>query len=416
VIRAHRPLHATMMAVTVAWLLAVDVMPAHAMAGTLDPSFGGNGWITTKFHDCSTVRALALQTDGKIVTAGELCTGGFALARFNPDGSPDATFGGDGKVTTGFGPNGTQAFGVAIQHDGRIVAVGFRYTDSSGLSGQFALARYDPDGSLDATFGGDGKVTTGFGDALARAYDAGVQSDGKIVVAGQGSTDTSALARYNPDGSLDATFGRDGKVITSASSIMKLAVQTNGRIVTVGASVSGGDGRLTLLRYMPDGSVDRSFGGNGKVTTRFRPHVAVGTSVAIQPDGKVVAAGLTYDTASFRLRFALARFLSDGTLDPAFSRNGKVVTKFPHAFASVQSVALQADGKIIAAGNAQTAEEAVDRFALARYDPHGNLDVSFGGDGRVTRPRGSFVAEVAIQADDRIVAAGGALVARYLGS
>ncbi len=227
-----------------------------------------------------------------------------------PDGSLDPTFSTDGKVTTDFAGGFDEAFAVALQPDGKIVAAGGAVVGSSPFD--FALTRYNPDGSLDPTFGTDGKATTDFGgtdEALAMA----LQPDGKIVAAGQAFTGSSpdfavdfAVARYNPDGSLDSTFGTGGKVTTDFAGFdaaRAVALQPNGKIVAAGGSSFD----FAVARYKKHGSLDPSFGPGGKVTTDFASSTDVARAVALQPDGKIVAAGDAATGTSFD--FALARYL-----------------------------------------------------------------------------------------------------------
>ena len=225
--------------------------------GSLDTSFGGDGKVTTDFtRFVDDGLAVALQPDGKIVMVGGAGFGGpnerFALARYNTDGSPDTTFGGDGKLTTDFSPYPDVAFAVAIQGDGHIVVAGgarlLPYPNPT-----WALARYDTDGSLDTSFGGDGKVTTDFTRGDDDAYSMALQADGKIVVAGQAALRNAkfALARYGTDGSLDPTFGADGKLVTNITpgydSAFQVVIQPDGKIVAAGTA---GFTRFAVWRYL----------------------------------------------------------------------------------------------------------------------------------------------------------------------
>src|SRR5215204_6359414 len=259
---------------------------AQAAPGGLDPTFSGDGKQTTDFgHGADAAGGMALAPHGKIVAVGQTGTGGYnwALARYNPNGALDPTFSGDGKQTTDFGgePGIDVATAVAMQTDGKIVAVG-----RGGPEGDFALARYKSNGSLDPTFSGDGKQTTGFG---GYASAVAIQSNGKIVVAGNGGG-SFALARYKPNGSLDPTFSGDGKLTTGFgrfSGAQGMAIQPDGKIVAAGFAL---DGDFGLARYNPNGALDPTFSGDGKQTTGFgRFDGAQG--MAIQPDGKIVAAG-----------------------------------------------------------------------------------------------------------------------------
>src|SRR5919106_350284 len=232
----------------VALVLAI-ANPAAAPPGDLDPTFDGDGKVTTDFAgNRDRALAVAVQADGKIVTAGDTVAGSFdfALARYNTDGSLDATFDGDGKVNTDIAGSIDFAQAVALQGDGKIVAAGCLDCFSVSV-GDFALVRYNADGSLDATFDVDGKVTTDFAGSSDSALDVAIQGDGRIVAAGLANVSGDldfALARYNTDGSLDATFDGEGKVNTNIAGnneqARAVAIQGDGRIVAAGlANVSG---------------------------------------------------------------------------------------------------------------------------------------------------------------------------------
>ncbi len=414
---------------------------ALAKAGGLDTSFGGDGKVVTNLtRRDDGASALAIQADGKIVLAG---WAGYGVARYNSDGTLDASFGGDGKVMTDFTSGSDYASGVAIQADGKIVVVGWAgaYPNPriNEFDTKFALARYNSDGTLDRTFGGDGKVMTDFTSGSDYASGVAIQADGKIVVVGWAGVQTGpgpydtkfALARYNSDGTLDASFGGGGKVMTDFTAwgdeAKGVAIQADGRIVVVGMAGDGLvrvadstsrtgarweplDAKFALARYNSDGTLDASFGGGGKVMTDFTPWGDEAKGVAIQADGKIVAAGVAADAAGVAAdsahpsKFALARYNSDGTLDASFGGGGKVMT-YVSAWDAAYGVAIQADGKIVAAGSSRSQS----RFALARYDSNGTLDASFGVNGKVETdftPRADGALGVAIQADGRIVAAG----------
>jgi uncharacterized delta-60 repeat protein len=396
----------------------VFVPAAAAQPGDLDTTFSGDGRATADFGARGDfVAAVAVQADGKIVVAGtsawDTRDPKFALARFNPDGTLDATFSGDGKVTTNFTPREDGVYGVAIQPDGKIVAAG----DAGLLSGnsRFAVARYNSDGTLDTTFGGDGKVTT---EVTARddpVAGLAIQADGKIVLSGgagaNGSNPRIALARYNPDGTLDVSFSGDGKVITNVAPGREyanaVAVQADGSIVAAGlANQPGTRMGFVLVRYTIDGSLDPSFSGDGKLTTNFTPWHDSVQNLAIQPDGNIVAAGIARSGSN--ARFALARYTTSGALDTGFSGDGKLTTDFTSGFDGGWDVGLQADGKIVVAGEAAGSG---GRFAVARYATDGTLDATFGGGGKATAnftTRADFAYGLAVQADGNLVLAGGA--------
>jgi uncharacterized delta-60 repeat protein len=408
--------------------------PAQAAnAGDLDASFDGDGRVVFDVFGGvdDSAQAVAVQRDGKIVLAGFWCgfgagcnVGTFAISRFNPDGSLDSAFGSGGRTLVAF-PNGwAQATDVAIQTDGKIVATGWRNDDDGVNDADFALVRLEPDGDLDPTFSGDGKVMTSFGGS-----DGGeavtIQGDGKIVVAGstRGCGDEDfALARYNTDGSLDTSFSGDGKVCSGFGSdhegALAVAIQTNAfpgdhrtRIVVAGTTDDDNcpldcDYDFALARYHANGSLDTSFGGDGKVTTGLLSSEDVAAAVAIQPDGRIVAAGHTTNTGDHD--FALARYNSDGSLDGSFE-GGTLVTEMG-AWDEAEALAIQADGRIVAAGWSWSATTGDNDFALSRYNTDGSLDASFSGDGRLRTSfdYAAWAKDVAIQADGRIVAAGSA--------
>lgn len=430
--------------------------PAFAAAGDLDNSFGGDGKVTTFIAPGpAEANAVALQADGKIVAAGNDNLEGestgdnsrFALARYNTDGTLDTTFGQDGIALTNFTPHDDHAFGVAIQPDGKIVAVGY-----SGLEGfaqpspdyrkvKLTLARYNSDGSLDSSFGSHGKVRTDIGSCDDYAFAVAIQSDGKIVAAGQAWSGVAcgkasfALTRYNSDGTPDATFGGgDGKVTTDFTSgrdqAFAAAIQPDGKIVLAGVSHRGPHGRFALARYNADGTLDTTFGGNGKVTTDFPGVGGLGDeahAVSIQTDGKILVAGnsaLSFD-GSTNPKFALARYNGDGTLDTTFGGDGTITTDFTPFLDFGRAVVIQADGKIVMAGSSGQGG-ANAKFALTRYNSDGTLDTTFGGDGKITTDLTRFEdigSAVVIQADGKIVVAGvsglggssaGMAVARYV--
>ena len=399
---------------TLTLMLVASVLwasPAEGAPGDLDRTFGDGGRVVTnptKWSDG--IADMTIQPNGRIVVVGRTIGrryGMFGLARYRPDGRLDPTFGGDGLVRTNMAKREDSATAVAIQPDGKIVAVG---TANVRARWVFAIARYDRDGTLDTTFGTNGRARIGFtpsGDDAAA--DVAIQPDGKIVVVGSSFVlDRFALARLDSDGTLDSTFHADGKVTTNAGdgtdSAGAVAIQPDGKIVVAGQSwtLSGWDG-IDVVRYETDGKVDPTFGTDG---------------IAIQPDGKISVAGDAGGGAEFTSGFGLARFDDDGTPDVTFHGDGTVVTNFTRWDDSASDLAFQPDGKIVAVGVAGYSWDTVATFALVRYDPDGTLDNSFGDDGKL-RTRvggaqpgqqieivGSWAKAVALQTDGRIVVAG----------
>lgn len=349
--------------------------------GSPDASFGQGGIARTDFAGASDIaRAVALQPDGKIVVAGSAGRD-FAVARYHANGTPDNTFGGDGLVTTPFGISGA-ALDLAIQADGKIVAVGSA-SEAPGES-TFALVRYTSDGGLDPLFATGGKVTTGFG--LTAAYAVAIGPGGTIVAGGTADTNLgdAALARYNPDGSLDPSFGpfpdEDGSGIPGINSavfeafdeydeIRDVAVDTDGSIVAAGMIEGRG---FTVGRVAVEGFLEHRHeavefaGGPGGGASRS----SVATAVAFDADRRVLAAGYTTDANGQPENFALARFNADGVVDRTFGFRGAAVTDFrpmapgtaaPDPPDSAASMTLGPGGAIVVAGASNT------NGAVARY-------------------------------------------------
>lgn len=338
----------------------------------------------------------------------------FALTRYNPDGTLDAAFGNWGKVTSGVGGIGfAGASSMALQGDGKIVVAG----ESLEWGGMYAiaLARYSSNGTLDTRFGNQGRVITSInaGDEWARGV--AVQSNGKIVVAGSsrssGNTDY-ALVRYNSNGSLDTSFGNGGKVVTPVGSWAdygeSVILQNDGKIVVAGSSTIPGNPDLSfcaLVRYHANGSLDAGFGSGGKVITSIGRGKDCGQGAACQSDGKILVAGDFYNGSDND--FALVRYNANGTLDTGFGTGGKVITPVGSGYDSGGSVAVQVDGKIIVAGDSNNGND--NDFALVRYNANGTLDTGFGSGGKVTTPVGDYgdsSESVAVQIDGKIIVAG----------
>lgn len=388
---------------------------AQAAPGDLDLTFGGTGTVTTETAASAEALSVAIQADGKIVAVGNSSDGGgpaFAVARYDSFGALDPSFGGTGWITTQVSPAGQSADSVAIQADGKILVAG----SAVGTDYDFAIVRYDADGALDASFGGTGIVTTPIGTSTSDAiFSIAVQSDGKIVAVGQsGSSGWSiALARYNPDGTLDASFGGGtGKVTTTIGAISdratSVALQADGRIVVTGTSyVDGSDENVVVARYEADGALDGSFGtGAGFVITEIGSFGDFARSVAVQSDGRIVVAGSTQRSASFLdVDVMMVRYDASGALDASFGGTGKVITPIGPTYDEALSMAIQMDGKIVVAG--RTFDDTFE-IAVLRYKQDGVLDGFFGSSGMVVTPIGTSgqANSVAIQSDGKIVTAG----------
>jgi uncharacterized delta-60 repeat protein len=392
---------------------------AWAADGDLDTSFDTDGKQTTAIGPRSSeANSVVVQNDGKIVVAGYSQNGSnddFAVIRYNTDGSLDTTFSGDGKQTTNIGSGNDAARSVVVQSDGKIVAAG--YATIAGAR-QFAVVRYNTDGSLDTSFSGDGIQTTAI-DYQDEAFSIVLQSDNKIVVAGYSDTVATlknfAVVRYNTDGSLDTTFSGDGKQTTSIGSgndvAYSVVLQSNGKIVAAGYSRTGSNDGFAVVRYNTDGSLDTTFDSDGKQTTDLGSGAA-SYSVVVQSDDKIVVAGYYNNVGN--ADFAVVRYNADGSLDTTFDSDGKQTTAIGSGADVGRSVALQSDGKIVIAGYSNNGVN--DDFAVVRYNNDGSLDTSFDVDGKKTIAIGSgneVAYSVTVQSDGKIVAAGYATSAVY---
>ncbi|MFM9986956.1 MAG: delta-60 repeat domain-containing protein, partial [Flavobacteriales bacterium] len=226
------------------------------------------------------------------------------------DGSLDLNFDSDGLVTTAVGASHERAFSVVLQSDGKIIVAGNSF---NGAVVDFAIVRYNTDGSLDNSFDLDGIVTTTFGPWDAYGVSAAIQADGKILVAGNignGANSDFVLVRYNSNGSLDSSFGIEGIATTAIGTygefVYAMTIQSDGKILVAGSSDNGPDDDFALVRYNTDGSLDNAFSSDGKVTTSIGTANDVANAMVLQPDGKIVLSGVSYNGSDFD--FTLVRY------------------------------------------------------------------------------------------------------------
>jgi uncharacterized delta-60 repeat protein len=380
-----------------------------ANPGDLDPSFNGAGMVLAPVRSESEAYAVAIQTDGKIVVAGH-SEFDFAVARFHPDGTPDTLFNGTGSTVTEVGAGFNEARAIAIQDDGKILLAGH----STGTTADSTLVRYLPGGTTDPSFDGDGiKIQAFSGLNADRFEDVVLQSDGKIVAAGtlnDGSSVQMFLARFETDGDLDSTsfglFGLNVDTFPGHAEAFALAVRADDRLLLGGGVGPPSAMDFAIVAYQANGQVDTTFGSSGQTTT------SVGTGddriadLAIQADGRIVAAGYAFDSSGFS-DIAIVRYLANGSPDPSFGGDGIVITRLGDQNDFAEGVAIQPDGKIVVAGTSVVTGGR--DFIVLRYRPDGTLDATFGNGGVVRTPIGASprtAYAVAIQDDGRIVAAG----------
>jgi uncharacterized delta-60 repeat protein len=403
-------------------LVLVTSSAAVAAAGSFDPTFGNGGFVLTDVGPGNdTADDLLLQPDGKIVVVGDGGQTSLRLTRYLTDGSLDPAFGNAGKVVAEF-PTSVRAGKAALQSDGKIVIAG--QMEDEGLPSEAdddaALFRFNPNGSLDAGFGTGGVVVTELNGGMDRFSDVAVQPDGKLVAVGTASLINNALAgavavgRYLSNGAPDSAFGTGGLVTTeldfAAQYASSVALLADGRILVGGASGSRGLRELTIWRLLADGQFDAGFGSAGVATTDLGSDDGI-SAMALQPDGAILAAGSTVDVfADDGSDAVLARYLPNGTLDGSFS-GGYVISDVSGGWNGWADLALQVDGKIVVTGEARIEDAGFADFALGRYLPNGSLDNDFGTAGLVTSdltggpdvPQG-----IAIQDNGRIVVGGSA--------
>lgn len=353
------------------------------------------------------------QGENRFIVAGTIVTdtnsenfdmpGLFAVARYFADGTLDRTFGKDGVALTQFADRSVEVRDLALQSDGRIVVAGDATPGtllaSTGET-EIAIARYTEDGTLDASFSDDGRQTldldAGNNDRISAIT---LQTDGRILIAGSTSkanpTDWAdtvrsaniALARLTTDGLLDESFGDDGKRFidfAGVESTADIATFSSQRMMIVGNyccfDINTGLGGITLNQTDGNGEIDTSFGDQGKLVTRFSDHAPTTARALIQPDGKLLMAGY-YNNAPI-IQLELVRYLQNGTLDTSFGENGKVGTNLGSENQFIDDALIQPDGKIVVAGGAGGIHGGCRcRTVLVRYTPDGALDESFDGDG-----------------------------------
>ncbi|MBI2721372.1 MAG: T9SS type A sorting domain-containing protein [Bacteroidetes bacterium] len=370
-----------------------------AQTGSLDTTFGTGGKVITNFGPGSggQINSLAMQSDGKIIASGSI-KHDFGVIRYNANGTMDLSFGNGGKAIASMPGNVIDAAKkVLLQPDGKIILVGITYTSYD--NDDILLVRFNSNGSLDSTFGNNGIVFTSFGSDNDRANSAVLLNDGKILVCGSAENASMynelLLLRYNSNGTLDTTFNGTGYVkglstYGTASDIIQLQ---NGQFILMCG--------VLLVRFNPNGTLDNTFSQNGMVNSNSLGRIAIG----IQSNGKIIVAGWR-EPEFGSADFAVLRFNPNGSLDSTFGTNGMSTFDFQRRDFCL-SMTVQSNGKILLAGWSDS-YGTYSKFVVVCFKEDGNVDAGFGVGGITTTDFGTFsqINSVIIQADGKILAGG----------
>lgn len=388
-----------------------------AQAGILDNTFGTRGKVVTSTENNDIFgESVLVQPDGKIIVAGyykNVNNKDFVVVRYNRDGSLDNTFGNNGKVITDFNGQDDYIIDVALLTDGKIIAGG--YIDSSdGKIIKLGIARYNPNGTIDSTFSGDGKKTfiEYFGYRPQRIEDILIQPNGNIIAVGRAQNNL-LIIKLDSKGDYDTTFKSKGWAEIPLSHNLDagtcIALQPDGKIVVAGYLHYTAQSLNFIARFTPNGNLDTSFNSLGINTVEVGAH-AIGSpsGITIQKDGKILIVGRTVE--SINVECALIRLNSNGTLDMSFNGKGTLhhyILNFP---SYLTDVLVQPDGKILAIGTAKSAFNSY--CAIVRYNNNGSFDSTFNSNGIDTISLGKKYStgnSIILQPDKKIVIAGGAM-------
>jgi uncharacterized delta-60 repeat protein len=401
-----------------------NCLPASLFPGSLDSCYGSNGVATTSINpDANWGVEVQVQPDGKSVVAvtarNPSGTGiSFYAARYDEAGNLDPSFGISGVVRVEFTScdDSESITSLVLQSDGKILLGGSAYINTN-IRG-FAVARLNPDGSLDNTFGNGGRVFFAFSQSSTVLNDMALQSDGKIVLAGEAGADF-CLARLTTTGNLDGTFGSGGKVIaqtakSGSGAVRAVAIQTinnEERIVVAGSRpASGNTSRdFAVIRFTSAGVLDSSFGSGGKIFTNFYGY-ADSLSDMVVIGNNIIVGGKVSKSSAVAFQFGLAKYNLNGQLDTTFGAGGKVVSDIYGESNLLETIVMQSDGKIIAGGTVSYGSIPHD-IALARYNPNGTSDSTFGLSGTglvvVHYSVDNIFEGLALQTDGKILGVGG---------
>jgi uncharacterized delta-60 repeat protein len=372
----------------------------NAQSGTLDSSFGMNGKVITDFGIYGgQFFGAAAQKDGKLLAVGSgsikvngKILHGFLVVRYLQNGLLDSSFGNNGIIITPFGNGGGTAHDIVGQDDEKFVVAGNGNSFQQRPINNVLLARYNKDGTQDSSFGINGLVITDFGtNETIQAIT--LQKDEKFIVCGSSNGQDYFTARYNYNGSVDSTFGINGQVITpmGLASASAIAVQSDGKIVEVG-NKDGGE-KAVVIRYLTNGALDTSFANSGIIADDFGYEGTRFNAVAVKPDGTILAAG---QTSGINGNMLVISFTNSGKLNTVFGIAAKKTIAFDDP-SKVVSINL-CNNKIILSGNTFGVLNGTrDNFAVCRLFENGNIDSSFGNDGKTVTDFNTSFYEYAVK-------------------
>jgi uncharacterized delta-60 repeat protein len=390
-----------------AFLLASSV--GFSQVITPDLTFGNQG---TVVHDVNTnedvFNDMTRQTDGKLLAVGysvQQAQKEVSLMRFNANGSVDSSFGLNGFTEMNVGPIHSTAKAVCLQADGKILVTG--YYDNNFFNDAF-IARFDTTGDPDSTFGNTGLITYVIGTQYDEFHDIAVQADGKIIVAGrtwQNNSYDFVVMRVMPDGSADSTFGVNGLVTTDFNGnydcITSLMLLANGQILVSGHTEIGAS-YFAAAKYNSDGSPDNTFGTNGKLSVGSGSRFDRCYGQTILSDSSIILAGKYHNSNVDALM--LVKLNEDGLPDTLFGVGGVRLYPTVNTTDVLTDIVTQTDGKLIACGMGDG-----NKAMLMRILPDGTPDSTFGNQGIYSGNNGGMQAglnALILLPDHSVVAAG----------
>jgi len=408
----------------IVFLLLVNlfISAVYAADGDLDTSFGTGGFVNETFHNffLSRHNSVVIQPDDKIIVAGQSINSSFfsdfTLVRYNPNGTPDVSFGTNGKLYADVGGRQDTFPIVLLQPDGKIVLVGISKNEAD--RNVISIFRFNSDGTPDTSFGTNGIALSAFTTSGTRGdtpNDAIIQPDGKIVVTGGWQGTAFCVGRFNANGSVDNGFGTNGSLCATTSPagtglMNSIALQTDGKIVVGGEFTTSFTSPFDFIvfRFNANGTQDTTFDGDGYVITDFDSSYDEARSVHVLADGKILAVGRAGINGSTQYNFGLARYNANGSLDTTFDGDGKAVA-FPDNTPGSEdySSVVMTNGKIVVGRYRTQPSPGISTDGqLARFNADGSIDTSFGASGLVTNSTLKEIRDVALQSDGKIIAVG----------